>query len=200
MSKKSEQEKKEAIEKLRKLIKPGDGVYTILRHVSRSGMQRIIDVYIMSAHSRTDEPVAAGDTIEWRDDNSGETKRDIVRDVQTSSMLGRVYFEVSGEEVVAAKFARKVTVSPHWIGRLCADAIGMPWDGRREGIKIGGCGMDMGYEIAYLLGWALFGKEWPCTGPGCPSNVHYNPGEERDDYTPGHLHGDGGYALRHSWL
>ena len=38
-------EKIEAIRELRKLLKPGARVFTILRHVSRSGMQRRIDVY-----------------------------------------------------------------------------------------------------------------------------------------------------------
>ena len=33
-------------ERLRELIKPGDTIYTILRHVSKSGMSRDIDIYI----------------------------------------------------------------------------------------------------------------------------------------------------------
>ena len=36
----------EALEQLRDL-KPGDTVYTVLRHVSRSGMYRAIDLYTM---------------------------------------------------------------------------------------------------------------------------------------------------------
>lgn len=43
----------EAIIHLRKVLKPGDTVYTVLRHVSRSGMSRNIDLYKMS----TDGPV-----------------------------------------------------------------------------------------------------------------------------------------------
>mgnify|MGYP001615470954 CR=1 FL=1 len=35
-------------DKLLKLVKPGDTVYTILRHVSRSGMSRVIDLVIIS--------------------------------------------------------------------------------------------------------------------------------------------------------
>lgn len=38
----------EAREELRKIIKPGDTVYCILRHVSRSGMQRVIDLHVMT--------------------------------------------------------------------------------------------------------------------------------------------------------
>lgn len=40
-------ERAEAIAKLREWIKPGDTIYTILRNVSRSGMQREIGVCIV---------------------------------------------------------------------------------------------------------------------------------------------------------
>lgn len=40
-----ESEKIEAIGQLRKLLKPGGRVYTVLRHVSSSGMSRRIDLY-----------------------------------------------------------------------------------------------------------------------------------------------------------
>lgn len=39
-------EREEALAQLREWIKPGDTVYTILRHVSRSGMQRHISLVI----------------------------------------------------------------------------------------------------------------------------------------------------------
>jgi len=35
----------EAVEDLKKWLKPADTVYTILRHVSASGMSRLLDVY-----------------------------------------------------------------------------------------------------------------------------------------------------------
>jgi hypothetical protein len=38
-------EQAEAIKMLRKWLKPGDTVYTVLRHVSKSGMSRRIDLY-----------------------------------------------------------------------------------------------------------------------------------------------------------
>jgi len=41
---KSEAERKEAIERLLRTVAPGDTVYTIARHVSRSGMQREISL------------------------------------------------------------------------------------------------------------------------------------------------------------
>lgn len=47
MSKISKQRQAECRDKLRELCPPGTTVYTILRHVSRSGMMRHIDCYIM---------------------------------------------------------------------------------------------------------------------------------------------------------
>lgn len=44
--------KQEAIQHLQELLKPGDTVYTVLRHVSRSGMYRRLDLYII----RDDQP------------------------------------------------------------------------------------------------------------------------------------------------
>jgi len=42
-----EAERQEAVEQLREWLKPGDTVFTILRHVSRSGMTRHIGVVVM---------------------------------------------------------------------------------------------------------------------------------------------------------
>jgi len=40
-------ERDEALDRLRELLHPGDTVYTVLRHVSRSGMSRRIDLYVI---------------------------------------------------------------------------------------------------------------------------------------------------------
>lgn len=137
MTKQQEQEKQEAITKLRELLPPGSTVYTILRHVSRSGMSRSISLVIHTPEGPLD--------IDW-----------LVRRV-----------------------------------------LGLTFDRNNAGLKVQGCGTDMGFHIVYELGYALWGKEWPCTGQQCPSNVHFN-GDR--DYTVGRLHGDGGYCLRHRWL
>lgn len=47
MTKKADEKKAKAIEYLKEIVKPGDDIYTILKHVSRSGMYRVIDVYKM---------------------------------------------------------------------------------------------------------------------------------------------------------
>jgi hypothetical protein len=70
----------------------------------------------------------------------------------------------------------------------------------KEGsIKVGGCGMDMGFSLIYNLSSALYPKGYECIGEEpirCPSNDHFN-GDR--DYTP-HHHGSGGYALKQRWL
>lgn len=42
-----EQDRAEAIEQLRAMLKPGDTVYTNVEHVSRSGMSRVITAYVV---------------------------------------------------------------------------------------------------------------------------------------------------------
>lgn len=49
MTKAQKAERDEAIAKLREWIKPGDTVYTVLDHVSRSGMSRNIRVVLMES-------------------------------------------------------------------------------------------------------------------------------------------------------
>lgn len=100
---------------LKELLKKGDyRVYTILRHVSRSGMFRIIDCFVI------------------------------------------------------------VDNSPLWIGASVAKILGFKYDFDRQGIKISGCGSDMGYEIVYGLSCELYCKE-------------------RYEH-------DKAYTLKHSWL
>ncbi len=132
----SKAEKAEAIERLRGMLKPGDTVFTILRHVSRSGMSRSISVVVMQDGKPFD--------VSWAVARAG---------------LGT-------------------------------------FDRKNDGVKVGGCGMDMGFHLAYNLAWVLYGDDFQCVGEGCPSNDHSN-GDR--DYTP-HKHSDGGYALNHRWL
>jgi hypothetical protein len=64
------------------------------------------------------------------------------------------------------------------------------------GVKMGGCGMDMGFSLVYELSYALFKGGFVCIGENCPANDHSN-GDR--DYTP-HAHSDAGYALRQRWM
>lgn len=160
-------ERQEAINRLREEIHPGDKIYTILRHRSRSGMQRSISLIQIDSE---------GTTREW--------------------------------------------------DYLAARAMGDRIDNVNGGIKVSGCGMDMGFHLVYNLGRTLFPGGFGCVGAGegdegnqrgrCRSNDHSN-GDR--DYTPHydgtpqsaeevgrgltprpHWHKDGGYALVHAWL
>lgn len=47
MTKKQQQERDEYRERLLTVIAPGDTVFTVIRHRSRSGMYRALDIYVM---------------------------------------------------------------------------------------------------------------------------------------------------------
>ena len=129
-----EQERKEAIDGLRKMgVKPGTTVYTNCNRVSRSGMSRVISCYI----------VQKGD----------------IRDI-------------SG-----------------WV----AHAIGWPRDYKHGGVKVGGCGMDMGFHVVYTLGRVMFPKG-AALSKSCPSRIaqERRAGKTRET--------DGGYLLKQAWL
>src|SRR5688572_13374335 len=67
---------------------------------------------------------------------------------------------------------------PWDITYLVARACGWNMDQKNGGIKIGGAGMDMGFEIVYVLSRTLYPQGFDCIGykPGdpfsklCPSN------------------------------
>lgn len=111
-------EQTEAIERLRQWVKPGDTVYCVLRHVSKSGMSRVIDLNVF-------------------DKETGDVSH---------------------------------------IGYNAALALGYGYDRKREGIKIGGCGMDMGFALVYELSRKLFAGTLDAEGK------------------------DPGYLLNHRWL
>lgn len=72
------------------------------------------------------------------------------------------------------------------------------FDPKNGGVKMSGCGMDMGFALVYGLSRMMYPEGHPCTGDRCPSNDHSN-GDR--DYTPGHVvHRDGGYAVKQRWL
>jgi hypothetical protein len=67
------------------------------------------------------------------------------------------------------------------------------WPLKDDGVKIEGCGMDMGYHLVYSLSSVLFRQGFDCIDKNCPSNDHVNGLNETH-------HKDGGYALIHRWL
>jgi hypothetical protein len=134
---KKQKERDEARARLLEMLKPGDTVHTVLRHVSRSGMSRSISAIIY--------------------DEEGNNYN---------------------------------------IDYLVSQMLDCPCDPKNGGVKMGGCGMDMGGALVHALSAYLWPNGHDCTGEGCPSNDHSN-GDR--DYTP-HHHNDCGYALKQRWI
>lgn len=78
---------------------------------------------------------------------------------------------------------------PDWISYLVAKAVGYPFDDRKEGVKVGGCGMDMGFHLVHCLGRKL----WP-KGGKLPKNMIGRNG------TDSRIETNGGYLLKQRWL
>ncbi len=77
--------------------------------------------------------------------------------------------------------------------------LGYSIDRDDGGLKVSGCGMDMGFHVIYNLAYTLFPKGYKCPGESCRSNDHFN------DHTitrekGKHKHSDGGYAFDQQWL
>ena len=127
---------------LRKMLPPGTVVWTILRHVSRSGMLREIAVAVPTVRS--------GEPELWH------------------------------------------------LTNIVADAIGEKV-GKHEGVRVGGAGMDMGFDLVYRLSSALYPNGYRCTGERrCQGAEHAN--EQAPYGDPMLMHRNGGYALRQRWL
>jgi len=123
------EENKRCLKQLRKWLRPGDTVYTVLKHCSASGMSREIDLLIVR-------------------------KNEVIR-------IG------------------------YYVARVTDRAIG-----NHGGVKIGGCGTDMGFALVYELSRTLFPKGFKVGRKG----THARNGDKTGFDT------DGGYALNHSWL
>lgn len=123
----------------------------------------------------------------------GDTVQTILRHRSRSGMSRSISPVVNGEDV----------------SYLVAPACGLSFDRKHGGVRMGGCGMDVGFALVYDLSRRLWPDGHGCSGERCPSNDHNN-GDR--DYTPhnhakwsdgvpvAHWHSDGGYALKHRWL
>lgn len=121
----------------------------------------------------------------------GAHLRTVIRYVSSSGMtrwisLLWIYTDKEGRPVV-------------WdLSYSAARVLGEPLSNQHRGIKVSGCGMDMGFDLVYRLGRVLWPNGFACVGERCPSNDHSN-GDR--DYTPDHaIHSDGGYALTQGWI
>ncbi len=91
---------------------------------------------------------------------------------------------------------------PRWLGMLTAKVIGYGYDDRRQGLRVSGTGMDMGFAVVYALSSAVFREGFGCIGERCPSNDHSNGDRNYAPHTEAapHWHKSGGYALRQRWM
>ena len=122
-----QKEREDAVRELREILKPGDTVFVSLKHVSRSGMSRVIMPFI-------------------------------IRDNE-----------------------------PRYLGWLVAKATDRTYNRNHEGVNVGGCGMDMGFELVYTLSQYLFPEGFKVEGRGRNGDMS---GWDKD----------GGYALKHRWF
>jgi len=134
-------EKEEAKAALLRLLNPGQTVYTVLRHVSSSGMSRWIDMY----------------TIVQFPEKTWNKKTDKA-------------------ELTGHMEAPRLQFLSGYAGTL----LDYPRDRKRDGLRVGGCGMDMGFHLVYTLSSVLFR-------------------DLKDDPKDGNKRG-GGYALCQEWL
>lgn len=116
----------------------------------------------------------------------GDTVNTSLNHVSRSGMSRRI-------TLLIAKDSEVINISWH-----AARAMGEPIKNRAGwvqdvGIEVGGCGMDLGFEIVYRLSSSLYPDGFDCVGNRCPSNDHCNRVDAKH-------HDAGGYALRHRWL
>ena len=111
----------------------------------------------------------------------GDTLYTVLRKVSRTGMSRRVdvYKLEDGE--------------PFYLTGLVAKAIDVSFPQQGEGLKVVGCGMDMGFEVVYRLGWAL----WP---EGFDTAGYHKDGREYWRNEPMPYEKDGGYALKQRWL
>lgn len=95
----------------------------------------------------------------------GTTVYTILRHVSKSSMsrdISLVILTPDGPRDITALAAEAMGA---WLSKNCPDAA----------IRVGGCGMDMGYHLVYSLARTLYPDGHMCTGDrDCPSNDHSN--------------------------
>lgn len=131
----TKQEREDAKEMVKKFVKPGDTVYTVIRGVSRSGMSRTMDVYAFYV------------------DEKGK--------VQKQYLTG-------------------------WCVKLGLGSQSLQMWRNSAGMRVNGCGMDMGFHVVYSLGRTL----WPEGDGKHKTGRNGDKGAETD----------GGYLLRHEWI
>jgi hypothetical protein len=78
---------------------------------------------------------------------------------------------------------------PIYLDGLIAGMTHYNRDKNKEGLRVSGCGMDMGFAVVYAFSGEVF-----------PNGFKYRQGEYHRNGDPSPIDEDGGYALQHSWL
>ena len=133
---------------------------------------------------------------------------DELRDDLTPGTTVHTILEHVGRSGMSRRIGVRVFVDnePRYLDGLVAVALGYPVP-RDGGIRVDGCGMDMGFALVYELSHALYPEGFGCIGRKgypekrgaiCPSNDHSNGDRDYARHTnrAPHWHNDGGYALR----
>lgn len=103
----------------------------------------------------------------------GATVYTILNHRSASGMCRSISLAIGGEK-------GEITKLDYWV----AQARGEHIDAKHGGLKVSGCGMDMGFHLVYGLGRML----WP------------NGTEKPHGTRNGAPDSDGGYALKHQWF
>lgn len=189
-------DKAHALSKLREWIKPKDTIYCVLKHRSASGMSRTIDFFIIrevtagSVGGKTPDKLRLGDHVYyWTGEGTQSFTVDcvIVKAPRGSNFVTVKQADGETREMRRTELTFRDTSKhtvPVSISGMMARANGYTFDQDRGGLKVGGCGMDMGFSVVYGLGMAL----WP---NGTPKPHGVRNGEPDSD---------GGYAIGHRWL
>lgn len=116
------------------------------------------------SYTKTEKAEALAKLREWI--KPGDTVYTILRNVSRSGMSREigVVLLANGED------GRTIDLHPNYsvavvLGERC---------GKRDGVIVGGAGMDMGFHLVYSLSSALFPNGYGCIGKGCASNDHSN--------------------------
>ena len=132
----------------------------------------------------------------------GDTVRTILRHVSQSGMTRAISLVVIDDGEVRD------------IDFLTAEVLDCKIDQRRGGLRIGGCGMDMGFELVYQLGRVLWPGGFGDMGQASlyPKGIRPTTEAHADKLrskgvefrgrngNPSGWDNDGGYALNHRWL
>lgn len=119
--------------------------------------------------------------------NPQDTIYCVLRHVSRSGMSRSISLFVAGKD-------ERILDITYWVSRVLDNSI----DHNHGGIKIGGCGMDMGFALVYNLGRKMYPGGWD-TIAAC--------GTKEDGKTPKYWRNkpmahetDGGFAYKSQWL